>query len=975
MFKEFLEIISELAKKILGSRLFALAFIFTLMFFGLAVKLFKLQILEGEQYQDNYMQRTERLVTTPGTRGNIYDRNGNVLAYNELAYDVTIRDVGAYSDEAERNAIIYRLVTILEKHGETVEGSFEVAIGDSGEMEFTSSSRSAKNRFLLNFYGLSTTKDLDDASGKYPSNITAREAFEKKFADYELDEMKDGDGNPMELSDQTALDMINVIFTMKLTEYQKYTSTTVAQGVSEETMAEINENIADIQGVEVVQTSVRMYTDDSIYFAPIIGYTGKVQEDQLAELNQEWRKSQEAQGLPEDAEDKYDLNDVVGRTGIEQSLELELQGDKGFTRMYVDSMGRPREIIENKEPAAGDDIYLTIDRDLQIGIYNMIEQQLAGILLDKIEMNVDPEANDRLAASKRKIPVEDAYFQLINNNVLSLDAMGRDGAAPIEQEIYSIYQSSKEEILGRIKNQLTSAHPVPMADLPEDMREYMNYIYTFLSGDEGIIQKDKIDKTSESYLAWAQGTISLREYIYSGITDNWVDTTKLESESRYSDADDIFSQLVEYILASLREDDAFTKEMFRYLINGGVISGRQLCLALYAQGVLADDPQEIASLTVGGEEYAYNFLKRKISNLEITPAQLALDPCTAGVVVTDVNTGEVRALVTYPSYDNNMMSGTVDAEYFAKLNSDLSRPLYNNATQASKAPGSTFKPITAIAALEDGYATAADTFMCTGEYEEASPPMKCWIYPGRHNLETLEEGIQNSCNAVFGELAHRMATLEDGSYSTEQGLSVIRKYASLFGLDHTSGVEIPEREPNLTDADPERSAIGQGTHSYTNVQLARYVAAVANRGTVFELSLLDKRTDSDGNLLEDYSPAVSAQLDIADSTWDLVQSGMYRVVNNTSTKQIFANLPISVAGKTGTAEENKKRGNHAFFISFAPYESPEIAVTVNIPYGYSSSNAVRLGERVYEYYYGYTSLEQILGSGALGVDNITINGE
>ena len=198
----------------------------------------------------------------------------------------------------------------------------------------------------------------------------------------------------------------------------------------------------------------------------------------------------------------------------------------------------------------------------------------------------------------------------------------------------------------------------------------MGSIYTYLADTAGIIQKDKIDPNSESYKKWAEDSISLREYIYSGIADNWVDTTKLNVTTKYSDADDIFAQLVDYIIESLENDGKFTKRMFRYLVNSGTITGRQLCLALYAQGVLENDPEEIASLTVGGEDYAFTFLRKKISQIEITPAQLALDPCTAGVVVTDVNTGEVRALVTYPSYDNNRMSGYVDGT-FRSLNREL----------------------------------------------------------------------------------------------------------------------------------------------------------------------------------------------------------------------------------------------------------------------------------------------------------------
>ncbi len=967
MFNELLEIAWDFVKKIITSRLFALAVLFTVMFSGLIGTLFRMQILEGDQYQDEYMQMTEQTVTTPGIRGNIYDRNGTPLAYNELAYSVTIQDLGDYPQPEDRNAMIYRLVTILRRRGETVEGSLEIAIDGDGQMNFTSSSDSARTRFLLNFYGLSSSDQLDDAKGRYPSDITAYEAFEYKKEEYELDQMKDEKGNAMILPDDVALDMINIIYTMNLTRYRKYVTTTVASNISEETMMEINENAADLKGVAVAQTYIRRYAD-STYFAPIIGYTGSVQEDQLDELNEEWRSTAEGRAAGPD-EDKYDLNDVVGRSGIEQSMELELQGDKGFFRMYVDNMGRPREIIENEEAQAGNDVYLTIDRDLQVAIYHLIEQQLAGILVKNL-VNEDVDKTQITDSSKVPIPVKDVYYQLINNNVLSLSHMAGEEASAIEQEIYSIYLSARERILGSLKNELLSPHASTLNEMTPDMYSYMNYIYTYLSDSSvGIIQRDKIDQSSEVFETWRDGNLSLRDYILSGIASGWVDTTSLGTEANYSGADEIFAQLTDYIIGSLEEDSQFTKLMFRYLVNNGQITGRQLCLALFAQGVLKDDPQSIAQLQAGDENTAFAFIRQKISNIEITPAQLALDPCTAGCVVTDVNTGEVLALVTYPSYDNNEMSGKVDPDYYAKLQSDLSRPLYNNATQARKAPGSTFKPLIAVAALSEGVITLDETINCTRWYEETDIPIRC---TGYHGEQTVIEGIQNSCNYVFAELAHRLCMDEEGNYSPEKGLATIRKYATMFGLSETSGVELPENDPQISDTDPERSAMGQGTHNYANVQLARYVSAIANRGTLFKLSLLDKLTDSNGGLLADYTPETESHIEVADSTWDAVQEGMRRVITVTSAS-IYSDLPVEVAGKTGTSQEDRTRANHGFFISFAPYANPEIAVTVNIPYGYAGTNAATLGKNVYEYYYGYTTLEEILGSGASSVSNVTIN--
>ena len=959
MFRDILEILQETVKKIAGSRVFALALIFTLMFFGLIGKLFNMQIINGEQYLTQYVSKTLQTVYTPGTRGNIYDRNGNVLAHNELAYAVTVQDTGAYRKNQDKNLMLLNLIRVLEKHGETVEGKLEITIDQNGDMVFTASSEAARKRFLRDYYGLTSVDKLDDPNGKYPSNVSARDIFEqlKDEKHYDIKRLKDEKGNPIVLTDEEALAIASIRYTMSLTDYQKYKSTTVATNVSEETVAEIEESAAELQGVGIEESTIRVY-DDSIYFAPIIGYTGKVQSDQLEELKK--------------LDENYEVTDIVGRIGIEEALEQELQGKKGVQNLYVDSRGRILKEDENgTEPVAGNDVYLTIDADLQKGIYYLLERQLAGILTERLG-NRDVTELENQDSSKKKIPIKDAYYQLINNNVLSLKHMESEEAGAIEQQIHQIFLSSREQIMKELESQLYNPNAPSMAELPEDQKAYMQYIYSYLSDSTvGIIQRDKIDSSSPEAENWKNETISLRDYLYSGISNNWIDTTKLEVSSRYSSADDSYDAIVRYILDHLKDDTKFTKRIYRYLINQGVVTGRELCLALYSQGVFPYDEQQVSLLTGNGENYAYSFMIDKISKIELTPAQLALDPCTAGCTVTDVNTGEIRALVTYPSYDNNMLSGMVDAAYYSKLNDDLSLPLYNNATQARKAPGSTFKPITAIAALEEGVISLGETVECTGIYEEVSPSIKCWIYPGRHGHLTVSGGIQNSCNYFFAEMAHRLSTDENGVYSTDRGIRTIQKYATMFGLDHKSGIEISENDPKLTTEDPERSAMGQGTNSYTNVQLSRYVSALANRGNVYELSLVDKVTTSDGRVVREHQTELSSQVKVADSTWDAVQTGMRAVVSEGSAKDIFKDLEVEIAGKTGTAQENS-RANHAWFISYGPYTNPEISVTVNIPYGYSSSNAAAVAKNVYRLYYGYTSLDEILNAGALRASNVVI---
>ena len=952
MFRDLLDIVSEFLKKAVSSRLFVLGIICFAMYAGLINKLFHMQIINGEKALNEYFQITEQTITTAGTRGNIYDRNGKVLAYNKLAYSVTVQDNGAYKTAAARNNMYLNLVRILQKHKETIQSKFEVAIDSNGDMVYTSSSETSRKRFLRDYYGLKSVDELDDEKGKYPSNLSARELFDWACKENSLKDFKDSKGNIITLTDQEALDIINIKYALRLMSYRKYEATTVASQVSDETVADILEHLSDLQGVSVEETTIRAY-NYSIPFAPIIGYTGKVPEDQLEDLQKK--------------KEDYDINDIVGRTGIEYTMEHELQGTKGKKTIYKDSVGRIRQTKDETDSSAGNDVYLNQDADLQVGIYHLIEQSLAGVLIKTI-VNGDYKTGANTDGSNMKIPVKDAYYQLINNNVLSLKELEDADASVVEKSIYSKYISSQKQIFANLKNELMIDHPTPMKDLPEDMKAYMFYIYTYLSGPTvGIIKEDQVDTSSEEYQAWKSNETSLREYLYYGIANGWVDTTKLETGSKYTNADDTFEQLINYVLTNLEGDRNFTKRIYRYLINDDVITGQELCLALYDQGVLKDDGQDAAQLRATGD--AYSFLLKKLSTLEITPAQLALSPCNAGVVVTNDKTGEVLALVSYPGYDNNRIG---DGTYFSQLQADMSLPLYNNATQTRKAPGSTFKPITAVAALEEHAITTDETINCTGIYTDVEPPIKCWIYSGHHGPLNIVGGIENSCNFLFADLGHRLSTDAGGVYSPDLGLDVLRTYATKFGLDHKSGVEIAELDPQISKEAPERSAMGQGSHAYTNVQLSRYVAAIANRGTVFELSLLDKTTDSEGNLIQDYTPKISSHIDAATTTWDTVQQGMREVIANGSTKRLFQDLEVEIAGKTGTAQEARNKPNHAFFISYAPYDNPEICVTVNIPYGYSSSNAANIAKNVYKYYYGYTDLESIVNAGALDAAKVNI---
>jgi len=251
--------------------------------------------------------------------------------------------------------------------------------------------------------------------------------------------------------------------------------------------------------------------------------------------------------------------------------------------------------------------------------------------------------------------------------------------------------------------------------------------------------------------------------------------------------------------------------------------------------------------------------------------------------------------------------------------------------------------------------TLRENTNCIGTFTEITPSPRCWKVSG-HGNENVTTAIRDSCNYYFYSVGYRLAT-RDGSYDDDAGLNTLYKYADLFGLTEKSGVEISEYNPEVSDTDPVRSAIGQGTNSFTTVGLARYTATIANKGTCYNLTLLDKVADSQGNVITNFEPQIRNTVEMPDSYWNAIHSGMRQVVEN---KTYFSDLAVNVAGKTGTAEQTKSRPNHALFICYAPYENPEIAVATRIPFGYSSDHAAQTTRDVIKYYYGLAEEEELI---------------
>ena len=911
----------------------------------LVYRLFSLQVINGEYYLDSFKLKIKKEKTIAAARGNIYDRNGNLLAYNELANSVTIEDVyksGSGKSKAI-NTTLDTLIDIIEENGDSVDQDFGIIINDAGSYEFVSEGNSLL-RFLADVYGHSSINDL-----KYEEKTkTAEEVIDDLCRNFKIGDYEDPENTSTFVprkgyTRDRALKILNIRYNMNQNSFQKYIDTTVASDVSDQTVADVMENASLLDGVSIEENTARKYVDAE-YFSQLLGYTGKISEDELATLALE--------------NPSYGLNDTVGKSGIEQSMESVLQGTKGSETVYVDNTGQVIETSNYVDAIAGNDVYLTIDKDLTKACYDIIEQSLAGILVSKIQNVKTYTYSSTSSSSNIVIPIYDVYYAIFDNDVVDITHFSAKDAKDTEKSVHEQFENKNNTVIAELKNELMTKQ-TPYDSLSKEYQWYMSHIAAFLYSD-GIIDSSKVDKEDSMYIAWTKDeTISLSEYLKYVIAMNWIDVSKLSLDNQYADSEEIFNHIVMYIEDKLARDYDFQTRLYKYLLLDGYISGTDVCNLIVEQEVCHIDEEELSLWERGGES-AFSFMTNRISNLDITPAQLALDPCTGSMVVTDVKTGDVLALVTYPGYDNNLMANGVDAAYYAKLRSDNSNPLYNYATQQKTAPGSTFKMVSATAGLSEGVITTDSVIYCGGVFDKFNPGPRCWIYPRGHGGLDVTGGIRNSCNVFFYEVGYRLG-LSGGNYSPEIGLQKLATYADLYGLTEKSGIEIAENEPQVSDQDAVRSAIGQGSHSYTTVGLARYVTTVANSGTCFNLTLIDKTTDSNGNLLQEYNATVRNTVELPQSYWNAIHTGMRQVVQD---KSYYANLGVTVAGKTGTAQESASRPNHSLFVCYAPYEQPEIAIATRIAFGYTSSYAAQITKEALSYYFELRDQDDILSGTA-----------
>ena len=492
-----------------NGRLIILAVIFLALAGVQTYRIFDLQIVNGAQALEDFTLKIQKERSIPSTRGNIYDRNGKVLAHNELAYNVTIEDVyesGSKKNE-KLNETILKLIHLIEQSGDEIDSDFSIIIDEDGNYAYTVTDTKLR-RFRADVYGYADPGDMSYQE----ETSTAEEMMEylAGYSRYAVGKSSDP-ANPRDsfilgegYTKKEILQVVTIRYAMSANSYQKFIPTNVATDVNTHTVANILENIDELPGAAIEEDTIRVY-EDSIYFAHILGYIGKISKEELDTLDTQVQ-------TPEGADiQEYSLTDMVGKSGIEQSMESYLRGINGSETIYVDNVGKVIETRDRIEPKAGNNLYLTIDADLQVAIYNILEQKLAGILVTKIINSKTYVIPEYPSASSLYIPIDDVYFALIDNSVIDVAHFNQKEAKENEQAIYQAFLTKQDRIFTRLQEELYDRNTI-YKELETEYQIYQSYIVTMLT-DNGVIISDAVNTEDATYKAWkTEETISLGEF-------------------------------------------------------------------------------------------------------------------------------------------------------------------------------------------------------------------------------------------------------------------------------------------------------------------------------------------------------------------------------------------------------------------------------------------------------------------------------
>lgn len=881
-------------KKIKINRYSVITIIALLVFSGIVMRLIYLQILHGDEYKERANNKSYTEIPDPAPRGNILDKNGVVLAKNNQSYVLVYNET-----DATKKSFFTTMDTVfalLQKNGKVQEDTFELKVPDaknpSYRFEFRSTDPDVKKALEIRFKrdrGLNEAiekklfpkkKDTKFTKGETQQvndellKLTPEQTFKLLVTQYKIDNIEKPKYSP-----QQERSYMLIKDAVKMNSFTGYKPVTIASNIGKQTAFIFLQKLNDLPGIDVTTQPTRYYPYNELG-SSFLGYISKI-----------------TYNADKYSEKGYDVSsDYVGVAGLESVYEDRLKGSKGGRIVKLNNYGRVVEELGRREPYPGQNLQLTIDKDVQYAAEKALDQVMSSL-------RSDPNQSDEYTGNATRGAA--VVVDVNTGGIIALASRpGYDPnifAAPggLSSDLYNKYFNPDLKKFGEnyiISNGIQGNYPGKSVDeivdilfpvdksvkstvLRSDPKDlYPKPFYNYATS--GLIPPGSTFKPLTAVAGLEEGVITpsttiLDQGIY---TKNNYNGANLEwTQSHYTFG---YMDIKKAIEASIN--------YFFFEIGDRL---------LYEHGSILKGYDTLA-------KYAWKF-------------GLGVDPTSKQKITTGIEIPE--------------NFGQVANLYSTKVN--FSRQYYINAVATLKSS----KGIDIGINSSD----AEDVKKTKGSLKDLIIQQ---MQSNKDNNTFSKELVE-----LLQQLISEVPELKNKNLSKSDINAVAQKINSMV---YDANGEI------YTPANIYNASIGQGTDQFTPLQMANYIATLVNGGNRYKLHLVDKITDADGNVVSQIKPEVMEKVTLKQSTIDAVKEGMLAVTSGSegTASASFQNMPIQTAGKTGSATSNVNqnmygRTSFANYLGFAPYNNPKIAVFVTIYDGGYGTYAAPVARTIYEAYF------------------------
>ena len=887
----------------------------------IVLRLVYLQIYKNGYYEDKANTQSRRFITETAPRGKIYDSQGNLLATNKQTYSIT------YNETTESNEMLFstiqKVLKVLDENNEKQQDTFELKMdsNDKAYFDFNTSDSEVKKAKELRFkkdrgFDEAVKKELfgnisselteiqESQVNEKLLEISPQTVFYTLLKDYKFYELLSSDSNTLKsYKDKTAdeiatelkkkysfSDLRRVMIvkdTMKMQSFSGFKSITIASNVSRDTAFILNQKLTDLPGINVVIEPMRQYPYNELA-SGVLGY--------LSSIDSSKKTRYEEKG--------YDVStDLIGIAGIEGAFENILRGANGGSTIKVNSAGRKIEELFKLESSPGNNVHLTIDKDIQHSAETMMKHQLEYLQNVYKESGIDTRNATRGAA---------VALEVKTGRVLAMVSYpGYDpnlfASRNVDSEVSKTYFNPDLESIGNefIKKRGLSITVDQL--FPKNSKGVREDVYDILPkplfnyATQGLVPPGSTFKPMTSVAALEEGVVNDTETM----VDHYYFNTHPDTfGSSFAPKDNNNHGIVDIRKAIAVSCNYFYYESaYRMYIKNGSNVDALDSIAKYAwKAGLGVDPDSNAKKSTGieiPENFGTTYSFKQFRNLNVTYAKF-----------------DIVEFLGKGNYNNTYYFAPV---YIAYKDSD------------SETVKNIKKEIKDL--ITNKISKIGDESITTG-----LPELKTKIISLLEQLEKSSDTYKNSIEEY------------NSKNNKKNSYAMVANAVEAYLYSKNTSVKTPAEIIN--------AAIGQGINNFTPLQLASYISTIVNGGTRYKVHLVDKITDYEGNLVDEFKPEVLDTLNLKESTVNIIKDGM-EMANSAdmgTASSVFKSFPIPSGGKTGTAtfrDDQKTYGREAFgvYVSFAPKDDPEIAVAVVIydgAHGYLGSPVARA---IYETYY------------------------